>query len=129
MASTPESRVKELVKGFLKIHKAYYSMPVSNGMGAHGVPDFMVCVYGRFIGIETKAGKKLPTELQMSNLRQIDAAGGIALVINEHNLHELDGVLHVLRIKGTPQSNYHLFERAKEADAAEGGPTLKRRRA
>ena len=129
MASTPESTVKVLVKGLLALHDVYSVMPVSNGMGAHGVPDFMVCAYGRFVGIETKAGKKLPTDLQMSNLRRIDAAGGIALVINENNLQELEGVLHVLRIKGTPQSNYHLFERAKEADAAEGGPTLKRRRA
>jgi hypothetical protein len=127
MASTPESRIKEMVRQLLVLHDAYYFMPVSNGMGRHGVPDFMVCAYGRLIGIETKAGKKLPTDLQMSNLRQIDKAGGIALVINEHNLQELDGVLHVLRINGTPQSNYHLFERAKKADDPAGGPTLKRR--
>jgi hypothetical protein len=129
MASTPESTVKAMVKGLLSLHDVYFVMPVSNGMGAHGVPDFMVCAYGRFVGIETKAGKKLPTDLQMSNLRRIDAAGGIALVINENNLQELEGVLHVLRIKGTPRSNYHLFERAKEADDSEGSPTLKRRRA
>jgi hypothetical protein len=127
MASTPEGRVKELVRHVLLSHGAYYFMPVSNGMGSHGVPDFMVCAHGRLIGIETKAGKKLPTDLQMSNLRQIDKAGGIALVINEHNLEELDGVLHVLKINGTPRSNYHLFERAKKADDSTGGPTLKRR--
>ena len=129
MASTPESRIKDMVKQLFILHDVYSVMPVSNGMGKHGVPDFMACAYGRFVGIETKAGKKLPTDLQMSNLRQIDKAGGIALVINEHNLQELDGVLHVLRINGTPRSNYHLFERAKEADDSEGSPTLKRRRA
>ena len=127
MASTPEGRVKEMVRHILLSHGAYYFMPVSNGMGRHGIPDFMVCVYGRFMGIETKAGNKLPTDLQMSNLRRIDEAGGIALVINEDNLEELDGVLHVLRINGTPRSNYHLFERAKKADDPAGGPTLKRR--
>ena len=126
---TPEARVKTAVKRLLVSHGVYYVMPVSNGMGAHGVPDFMVCAYGRFLGIETKTAGKLPTDLQMSNLRQIDEAGGIAMVINETNLLELDGVLYVLRINGTPRSNYHLFERAQKADGPEGGPTLKRRRA
>jgi hypothetical protein len=129
MAATPEAKVKSLIKQLLILHDAYYVMPVSNGMGRHGVPDFLVCAYGRFIGIEAKTAGKYPTELQMSNLRQLDATGGVALVINETNLHELDGVLHVLRIKGTPQSNYRLFERPQKADGPDGGPTLKRRRA
>lgn len=129
MAMTPEARIKNEVKILLANHGAYRVMPVSNGMGAHGIPDFLVCAHGRFIGIETKAGNNRPTDLQMSNLRQIDAAGGIALVINETNFHELDGVLHVLKINGTPRSNYQLFERPQEADGPEGSPTLKRRRA
>lgn len=129
MSATPESRVKTAVKRVLVQHGAYYVMPVSNGMGAHGVPDFMVCAYGRFIGIEAKAGTNLPTHLQISNLRQIDETGGIALVINETNIDELDGLLHVLKINGTPRSNYQLFERPQKADGPEGSPTLKRRRA
>jgi hypothetical protein len=129
VASTPESKVKALIKQLLVLHGAYYVMPVSNGMGRHGVPDFMVCAYGRFIGIEAKTVGKYPTDLQMSNLRQLDETGGIALVINETNLHELDGVLHVLKINGTPRSNYRLFERPQEADEPGSGPTVKRRRA
>lgn len=124
---TPEAKVKEWIKKILALHGAYRVMPVSNGMGAHGIPDFLVCHCGRFIGIEAKAGSNRPTELQLSNLRQIEAAGGVGLVINENNLDLLDGVLHVIRINGKPESNYRLFEREKEADGPGSGPTLKRR--
>ena len=86
MAATPEAKVKTLIKAHLDGHGAYRVMPVSNGMGAHGIPDFLVCLNGRFIGIEAKAGKGRPTALQLSNLRSIFAAGGTALVINENNL-------------------------------------------
>lgn len=127
MAKTPEARIKDAIKGLLSVHGAYRVMPVSNGMGAHGIPDFLVCHHGRFIGIEAKAGSNLPTALQISNLRRIDEAGGVALVINEKNIEELDGVLHVIKIGGIPQSNYRLFERAQEADGPDSGPTLKRR--
>lgn len=127
MAMTPEGRVKARVKQLLILHDVYHVMPVSNGMGSHGIPDFLVCAYGKFLGIETKTAGKLPTDLQMSNLRRVDEAGGISLVINENNLDELDGILHVLRINGTPRSNYHLFERPQKADEPGSGPTLKRR--
>jgi hypothetical protein len=127
MAKTPEAIVKQRIKDLLSAHGAYRVMPVSNGMGAHGIPDFLVCHCGRFIGVEAKAGKGQPTELQLSNLRQIEAAGGVALIINETNLDELNGVLHVIKIGGTPQSNYRLFERAQETDGPDGGPTLKKR--
>jgi ABC-type lipoprotein export system ATPase subunit len=58
------------------------------------VPDFLVCNQGNFIAIEAKAGKGKTTALQESHLAKIRAAGGIALVINEANIHELKGILN-----------------------------------
>ena len=52
-------------------------------------PDFVVCLGGRFIGIECKAGKGKTTTLQEKNLAQIRSAGGLAIVINEENINEL----------------------------------------
>lgn len=129
MAATPEAKVKAKIKRVLGEHEAYSVLPVSNGMGAHGIPDFLVCVRGRFLGIEAKAAGNRPTDLQLSNLRRIEEAGGVALVINEDNVDELDGWLHVIKINGAIQSNYRLFERAQEADGPGSGPAIKRRRA
>lgn len=90
MASTPEAKVKAKIKAILKEHGVWYAMPMGTGYGNSGVPDFLCCVSGRFIAVEAKAGKGIPTALQEKNLRDIKAAGGFALVVNENNLGELE---------------------------------------
>jgi pantoate kinase len=86
MATTPEAKVKAKIKAILKTYKAYYAMPIGTGYGSSGVPDFLVCLNGEFLAIEAKAGKGVPTALQLKNLREIEAAGGRTLVINEQSL-------------------------------------------
>ena len=86
MPSTPEKKVKQQVMQALKDMGAYYFYPVTGGYGRRGVPDIGGCWEGRFFGIECKAGKNLPTALQLKNLKEITDSGGIALVINEENM-------------------------------------------
>ena len=69
---------------------AYYVMPVTGGYGNSGAPDFLVCLNGKFIGIETKAGKGKTTLLQDLNLDKIRKAEGFALVIREEDVESLD---------------------------------------
>ena len=90
---TPEVKVKQRVTALLKTAGAYYFYPVTGGYGNSGVPDIVVCHNGRFIGIECKAGKNKPTKLQEKNLRDIAAAGGTALVINETNIGDVADIL------------------------------------
>lgn len=93
MAETKEALVKTKIKKILKEHNVYYAMPMGTGYGNSGVPDFLCCVNGKFLAIEAKAGRGIPTALQEKNLRDIKAAGGIALVVNETNIEELKGYL------------------------------------
>jgi hypothetical protein len=86
---TPEGKVKEQVKIILNAMGAYYAMPHGAGYGNAGIPDFVVCWKGRFIGIECKANGKEATALQLHNLMQIRKAGGRALIINEDSVIEL----------------------------------------
>jgi Holliday junction resolvase len=86
---TPERKVKDKVKKILDQHGAYYFLPATHGYGSSGVPDIVACVKGKFIGIECKAKGNTTTALQDRNLKQIEDTGGIALVINEHNLNAL----------------------------------------
>lgn len=85
MAMTPEGRVKDKVKKLLKERGIYYYMPVSNGMGRVGAPDILACWQGRWLAIETKApGKRNhTTPNQKRELAAIQAAGGIALVVDD----------------------------------------------
>jgi len=90
MAMTPERRVKNQVRKLLDKLGAYYSMPVTSGYGNSGAPDFLVCIKGRFVGIECKANGNKPTPLQEKNLRDIELSGGISLVVDETNVDNLE---------------------------------------
>lgn len=82
---TPEGRVKNAIKGFLKTTDAWWYMPVQNGMGVTGIPDFIVCYRGRFVGIECKApGKeRTVTVNQQRQLERIHAAQGCVAVVTD----------------------------------------------
>lgn len=94
---TPEGRVKEGIKTILKFAKAWFFLPVSNGMGKHGIPDVIACVpititkemvglqVGLFVAIEAKALGKVDqaTPSQLNQIAAIRAAGGIAEVVDD----------------------------------------------
>ena len=94
MASTPEAKVKKRVVAELKAIGAYFFYPVTGGYGSSGVPDIVGCCDGKFFGIECKAGRNTVTALQQKNLQDIRAAGGIAVVVNEDNIHEVRETLY-----------------------------------
>lgn len=84
---------KKTVVKHLKAMGAYYFYPVTGGYGGSGVPDIVGCYQGKFFGIECKAGKNTPTPLQEKNLRDIDAQRGIAIVVNEENMNDVEVLL------------------------------------
>jgi Holliday junction resolvase len=84
MASTPEGKVKDAIKKFLKERGAWYFMPVSNGMGQVGIPDIIICYKGVFVAIEAKAPgkKKNITSNQERVIEAIRSADGFAWVVD-----------------------------------------------
>ena len=72
---TPEGKVKEKVKAFLKERGAWFFMPVPTGYGTTTV-DFIGCYKGQFFAIETKAPGKTPTARQDLFLKAVQAHGG-----------------------------------------------------
>jgi Holliday junction resolvase len=93
MTSTPEARVKASVTKILKEFGAYYFYPMTGGFGRSGVPDIICCYRGFFIAIECKAGKNKPTALQEREMGKVNGAGGMAILINEDNVHVVRSVL------------------------------------
>ena len=81
---TPEGRVKDSVKKWLKTNGIWYFMPAANGFGKAGIPDFIACYEGRFVAIETKAPGKIDnlTENQKARIEEIRRAGGVAVVVD-----------------------------------------------
>lgn len=97
MSVTPEGAVKRAVKKTLAAHRLWYFMPVQNGMGRVGIPDFVMCVpyvvkpedvgrtVGLFVARETKAPGKTgeTTPNQDREIAGIRAAGGDVKVIDD----------------------------------------------
>lgn len=75
---TPEGEVKDAVKLWLETEGAYFFMPVQWGMGKRSI-DFLVCLDGIFVGIETKREGEEPTTAQWLTLSDIAKAGGVAV--------------------------------------------------
>jgi hypothetical protein len=79
---TPEGRVKAKVTKALKSlgTDVWRFMPVQSGYGTPAL-DYLLCIRGRFVAIETKApGNKL-TPQQEGTKAAMEAAGGIVLVV------------------------------------------------
>lgn len=100
---TPEGRVKDAIKeglmdlGIISASKAVlllpfksksdiwrgkYHMPVSNGMGVHGIPDFYGHYRGFFFEIEAKAPGGEITPRQHHQLHATEITGGAVFVID-----------------------------------------------
>ena len=93
MALTPEGKVKARVKEILKQRGVWYCMPRGQTFGRAGIPDFLCCYRGRFIAIETKAGRGKATPLQLRELKDIFGHQGIALIVREDGMPELNAAL------------------------------------
>tara|TARA_R110000851_G_scaffold145480_1_gene284985 strand:- start:752 stop:1123 length:372 start_codon:yes stop_codon:yes gene_type:complete len=92
---TPEGRVKDAIKKKLNelAPDNFYFLPVSNGMGRHGIPDFICCIptkitqdmvgeeLGIFVGIEAKTHTGKVSPLQDQCLVEIAGAAGSAQVV------------------------------------------------
>ena len=125
--ATPESKVKAKIHAILKAHGAYAVNYIGGISANNGTPDILACLNGRFIGVEAKAGKNKPTDLQTLNLKRIDEAGGLAMVINETNLSVLEVMLDDPQFA---RSNYKLFARTlTEADAGAAAPPKRKPKA
>lgn len=83
--TTPEGTIKGKLDRRLKALKPlglWYYSPQSGPHGASGIPDRVLCVAGKFVGIECKrdATHKL-TPLQLKQKEWIEQAGGVYFIV------------------------------------------------
>lgn len=80
--STPEGRIKRKVNARLAQYPGLWKfMPVQRGMGMPAL-DYLLCVGGEFIALETKAPGCVPTDRQRGTIRCIERAGGHVFIID-----------------------------------------------
>lgn len=100
---TPEGHVKDLIeKLFTKAFPdAWRFMAVQTGYGRGGIPDYLFCIHGLFIGVEAKAPGGVATGRQCNEMRLIRRAGGyVTIVENEEQcnrtIEEVRAILETL---------------------------------
>ena len=98
---TPEAKVKKQGRAILTKMGMYFFPTFSGGYGRSGVPDDIGCYQGWFVAVEYKANGGKPTALQVKNLEDIRKSGGIALLINETNVSQLEELInHEIHSRG-----------------------------
>lgn len=103
MRLTEEAKVKRDLKQFFNQLGSYWFMPATHGFGRSGVPDFVVCINGRFVGVECKGtASNKTTALQRAELRKIITAGGVAAVVDTTNIDEFKAAISELATGWAP---------------------------
>lgn len=77
-----EKQVKAVISKALRAmgSKVWAFMPVQTGFGATAL-DYLVCINGQFVAIETKAPKGKLTDRQQATVDRLLDAGAIVFVI------------------------------------------------
>ncbi len=77
-----EKMFENRIKGLLTQKGAWFVKYWGGGSFTRsGIPDILACVNGSFIGIELKSSRGIPSALQLRSLRDIDKAGGYAILL------------------------------------------------
>jgi hypothetical protein len=99
-SSDIESKVKDRVKEILNKYDIPFTMPQSGIYGKRGDPDFICCVKGRYVAVETKrpsVGEAGLTPTQRDKRDRITKAGGYySVVYDDHTLNNLEAGLKLL---------------------------------
>ena len=92
-----EKRFENKIKRFLSEQGCYHFKFFANSYTKRGIPDLIACVNGYFVGIEVKAENGTPSELQLYNVRKIQEAGGIAMVLYPKDFEDFKNLIYKLK--------------------------------
>lgn len=101
MSNTPEGKVKRKLDEWLDKHMPTHwrVKPRGGPFGKAGCPDVLICWQGIFVAIEVKSDTGEASAMQMMNLRLIQRAGGIAVLLRGYDLERLEAMLEAVNKK------------------------------
>lgn len=108
-----EAWVKVQIKNQLEQLSFWYFMPAASAYGKDGIPDFVVCSDGYFIGIEAKKLEGEWRAAQQDRAREIDKANGVYVVVDETGLMHLWNLLSQWAYNRVLPQGIHDFRRMK----------------
>ncbi|MDF2612807.1 MAG: hypothetical protein K0S71_593 [Clostridia bacterium] len=77
-----EKLFENKIKRYLStLPNSYHYKIWGGGLQQAGIPDILACINGYFIAIEVKAEKGKPSPLQLREIKMINGAGGMAVIL------------------------------------------------
>lgn len=80
-----EKNLENRMKKFIETMGGWQVKFHANSFTKSGIPDCLCCVEGRFVAVEVKSSQGKPSPLQIHQLKQIDKAGGYAILLYPDN--------------------------------------------
>lgn len=84
---------KKVIKFLKSLPNTWFFKVWGGGFQRAGIPDLICCINVVFIAIELKGDNGKPTELQKMNIRNINAAGGIGIILYSKGFKEFKNIV------------------------------------
>lgn len=91
-----EKVIENSIKRYLDSIGAWYIKTHGSIFSKAGTPDILACVKGKFVAIEVKRPGGVVSALQEANIKLIEQAGGVALIV--YSLEETKQYLEKLHL-------------------------------
>lgn len=90
-----EKNIEKSIKRYLDSIGAWHIKTHGSIFSRAGTPDIIACLNGKFIAIEVKRPGGVVSALQEANIKLIEQAGGVALIVysleeTKQHLEKLD---------------------------------------
>lgn len=90
---TEESRLEKQVEMYMKKRRVWQLARFQAQSNQNGIPDRLYLYKGFLLGLELKAKKGTPTQLQLKKIKAINDNGGIGIIVDS-----IDIVIDLLKI-------------------------------
>ena len=108
-----EKNFENRLKKYLEDQGCWFVKFFANAYTKSGIPDLLVCCNGYFLGVEVKAPKGKPSELQKRNIKEINFSNGIAVVLYPDQFDDFKSLIHSL-IHGKEMDAWRIAHRINE---------------
>lgn len=92
-----EKSFENKVKQYLTEEGCYFIKTHGDRFSKVGTPDLLVNCNGFFLGVELKAPKGKPTDLQLYHIRCINESGGIGIVLYPKDFESFKKLIKFLK--------------------------------
>ena len=89
----PEKTFENRIKKYLEKNNCWFTKFFANAYTSSGIPDLLVSINGRFVGIEVKQEKGKPSLLQKVHLKRIGDSGGIGVLVYPSGYDDLKDLI------------------------------------